>query len=143
MAQDAADAGSTEVISLLQEAIKKNQAALDQTVRKIQERDALLKKKEETEAAIGRLKEEMKEQAALLAGLAARREELTGQLKELLAGEENGSREADGTEEEGSSDIMLSAQQIKVRLEQETERLAEEIRIGTSASLKQSVWNGR
>ena len=129
MAQDAADAGSTEVISLLQEAIKKNQAALDQTVRKIQERDALLKKKEETEAAIGRLKEEMKEQAALLAGLAARREELTGQLKELLAGEENGSREADGTEEEGSSDIMLSAQQIKVRLEQETERLAEEIRI--------------
>ena len=129
MAQDAADVGSTEVISLLQEAIKKNQAALDQTVRKIQERDALLKKKEETEAAIGRLKEEMKEQAALLAGLAARREELTGQLKELLAGEENGSREADGTEEEGSSDIMLSAEQVKVRLEQETERLAEEIRI--------------
>lgn len=129
MAQDAADVGSTEVISLLQEAIKKNQAALDQTVRKIQERDALLKKKEETEAAIGRLKEEMKEQAALLAGLAARREELTGQLKELLAGEENGSREADGTEEEGSSDIMLAAQQVKVRLEQETERLAEEIRI--------------
>ena len=89
----------------------------------------MLKKKEETEAAIGRLKEEMKEQAALLAGLAARREELTGQLKELLAGEENGSREADGTEEEGSSDIMLSAEQVKVRLEQETERLAEEIRI--------------
>ena len=98
-------------------------------MRKIQERDALLKKKEETEAAIGRLKEEMKEQAALLAGLAARREELTGQLKELLAGEENGSREADGAEEEVSSDIMLAAQQVKVRLEQETERLAEEIRI--------------